>query len=281
MPYLHIKGACLHYLDEGEGFPLLFGHSYLLKGEQWRQQINYLKRFYRCIVPDLWNHGRSGSSPYHRLNTVQIAKDYWYLMNQLGLDQFGVIGFGEGALWGSQLAVSYPESVSLLVFISAHLEEESNERLHKAMRMLDLTEQYQHIPNALIEHLSLLFCSQPKTSHQRAIAELFKKWLHEISPNQLPGLIHLGRQFISRTSLLESLENIAVPTLLMCGSENLAYPAQHTINIQKNLFCEETLIVQNACHLLNLECPELTNQIVFSFLRSNLVQYRRSYLKAV
>lgn len=59
MPTLEVNNRELHYLDEGEGPTLLFGHSYLWDSTMWRQQLAALRTSYRCLVPDLWGHGQS------------------------------------------------------------------------------------------------------------------------------------------------------------------------------------------------------------------------------
>ena len=59
MKKVSVKGKLLSYQDIGEGFPIIFGHSFLWTHRMWEPQIKSLSKHYRCIVPDLWGHGES------------------------------------------------------------------------------------------------------------------------------------------------------------------------------------------------------------------------------
>ena len=64
MPSITINGHSLEFIDTGEGFPVLLGHSYLWTHSMWQHQIDSLAaQGFRCIVPDLWGHGLSGANP--------------------------------------------------------------------------------------------------------------------------------------------------------------------------------------------------------------------------
>jgi pimeloyl-ACP methyl ester carboxylesterase len=58
-----LKQAHIAYWDEGTGLPILFGHSFLWDARMWQSQIDFLKKDYRYIVPDLWSHGESDPLP--------------------------------------------------------------------------------------------------------------------------------------------------------------------------------------------------------------------------
>ena len=45
-------GVSLHYLDEGQGAPVLLLHAFPLSAESFRPQIDALSSRYRLLVPD-------------------------------------------------------------------------------------------------------------------------------------------------------------------------------------------------------------------------------------
>ena len=61
--FIEIDGARMSYIDQGQGFPVLLGHSYLWDAEMWQPQIDALSQHFRVIVPELWGHGRSDAPP--------------------------------------------------------------------------------------------------------------------------------------------------------------------------------------------------------------------------
>ena len=87
----------LHYIDEGEGRPLVFVTGFSGNAEGFFYQIEYFKRFFRVIAVDPRNHGKSafsiGGNTYY-----QQGKDLGALIEHLDLNDTVLIGWSFGAL---------------------------------------------------------------------------------------------------------------------------------------------------------------------------------------
>ena len=59
MPFIQVNDRQMHYIDRGEGFALLLGHSYMFDSNMWAPQIEALSQHFSVIAPDLWGHGKS------------------------------------------------------------------------------------------------------------------------------------------------------------------------------------------------------------------------------
>jgi haloalkane dehalogenase len=57
--YVEINGSNMHYIDVGEGDPVLFLHGQPTSSYLWRNIIPYLQKDARCIAPDLIGMGKS------------------------------------------------------------------------------------------------------------------------------------------------------------------------------------------------------------------------------
>lgn len=57
--FLDVKGSNIHYIEEGEGDPILFLHGNPTSNYLWRNIIPYLTKQGRCIAPDLIGMGKS------------------------------------------------------------------------------------------------------------------------------------------------------------------------------------------------------------------------------
>ena len=57
--YLEVKGSKIHYIEEGEGEPILFLHGNPTSSYLWRNIIPYMTAHGRCIAPDLIGMGKS------------------------------------------------------------------------------------------------------------------------------------------------------------------------------------------------------------------------------
>ncbi|MFT7036781.1 MAG: haloalkane dehalogenase [Parvicella sp.] len=58
LKYLEVKGSKIHYIEEGEGDPILFLHGNPMSNYLWRNIIPYLTGQGRCIAPDLIGKAR-------------------------------------------------------------------------------------------------------------------------------------------------------------------------------------------------------------------------------
>ena len=58
--FLDVYGSKMHYIEEGEGDPILFLHGNPTSNYLWRNIIPYLSKQGRCIAPDLIGMGKSG-----------------------------------------------------------------------------------------------------------------------------------------------------------------------------------------------------------------------------
>lgn len=51
--YVEVLGSKIHYVEEGEGDPILFLHGNPTSNYLWRNKIPYVTGLGRCIAPDL------------------------------------------------------------------------------------------------------------------------------------------------------------------------------------------------------------------------------------
>ena len=57
--YLIVNGFRMHFVDEGDGDPILFVHGDPTWSYLWRRFIPALSRRHRCVVPDQMGMGKS------------------------------------------------------------------------------------------------------------------------------------------------------------------------------------------------------------------------------
>ena len=104
---------------EGErGAFLLLHHGLLGSHEDWvaAGYVQELAREFRVIVPDARGHGRSdkpaGKEDY---GLLQMAEDLIEILNELGIRNSHIVGYGLGALVGFELLRRFPERVRIAI----------------------------------------------------------------------------------------------------------------------------------------------------------------------
>src|SRR5215203_217806 len=88
--YVQIDGA-----EAGSGPPLVLLHGWPQNWYCWRRVAPLVMHRYRVIMPDLRGHGWS-SAPNRGYDKDQLATDVLRTADELGLDEFGLVGHDWG-----------------------------------------------------------------------------------------------------------------------------------------------------------------------------------------
>jgi non-heme chloroperoxidase len=88
-------GVRIHYVEAGEGRPIVFIPGWMMPGWIWQKQIDELSKKYRVIAVDPRSQGESDKPTYGHLPETR-ARDYKELVDQLGLKQPVLIGWSMG-----------------------------------------------------------------------------------------------------------------------------------------------------------------------------------------
>ncbi len=108
----------LHYIEKGEGEPLLLLHGIGQSLYTWRNTIDFFaNEGYRVIAPDMVGFGYSGHlNIYYTIEENALVINA--LMDALGVKKAHIIGFSTAALSALSFAATKPKRVNKLVLIS-------------------------------------------------------------------------------------------------------------------------------------------------------------------
>ena len=90
--YVEILGSRMHYVDEGEGDPVLFLHGNPTSSYLWRNILPYLIPKGRCIAPDLIGMGRSDKPDI----LYRFADHYRYIERFIESLNLETVDIGQG-----------------------------------------------------------------------------------------------------------------------------------------------------------------------------------------
>ena len=110
--------SLLHYLDQGQGRPLVILHGLFGTLDNWQSLARRwaTEAGLRVISVDLRNHGRSFHSPEHTY--VLMAQDVLALFDHLQLDSnTTLMGHSMGGKVAMRLALDHPERLAKLVVV--------------------------------------------------------------------------------------------------------------------------------------------------------------------
>ncbi|OYW43062.1 MAG: alpha/beta hydrolase [Azorhizobium sp. 12-66-6] len=118
--FAELGAVRLHYLEAGEGEPVLLLHGYAQTSHMWRPLIAELAKTHRVIAPDLRGFGAS-SKPEAGYDKTTLAQDVRALATSLGIDRAGVVGHDIGLMVAYAYAAQYPEAVTRIALMDAFL----------------------------------------------------------------------------------------------------------------------------------------------------------------
>lgn len=109
-----VNSIRLHWIEAGEGRPVVLLHGYPQTSYAWRHQIAHLSKSCRVIAPDLRGYGDS-EKPASGYDKRTMATDIKALLDHLGLDRVGLVGHDRGARVATRFAKDFPDRISRLV----------------------------------------------------------------------------------------------------------------------------------------------------------------------
>jgi pimeloyl-ACP methyl ester carboxylesterase len=115
--YVDANGIRVHYVRQGEGFPLVLLHGWPEFWYVWRKNIPVLAEDFDVVAPDLRGFGDSekpGGPPEELLGN--LVEDLRALTDSLGFEKFGVVSHDVGAYVTQGFAREYPGRLSGLFF---------------------------------------------------------------------------------------------------------------------------------------------------------------------
>ncbi len=118
--FLEVLGSRLHYVDEGEGDPVLFLHGNPTSAYLWRNIIPHVTGCARAIAVDLIGMGKSEKPDieYRFIDHVKYVEGF---IEKMGLENITLVIHDWGSALGFHYASQNEENVKGLAFMEAIL----------------------------------------------------------------------------------------------------------------------------------------------------------------
>ena len=257
---VRIDGADIRCEEGGQGPAVVFLHAFPLGLSMWDDQAAALEATHRVVRFD--DRGFGDSPPTDGPLTMdRIADDAAALLDHLGIDRAVVCGCSMGGYAAFAMVRRHPGRVRGLVLQDtrpgADTEEARRARVLVAERVLKegagvAAEVY--LPKLVGE-----------TTH-RTRPELLQRLHREILKAPPRGIAHALLGLAARPDSQATLAEIHVPTLVVCGAEDVLTPPAESEAIQLAIPGSRLEIIPKAGHLANLENPDAYNGALVRFL---------------
>ena len=99
-----------HYVEAGEGEPIVFLHGIPDSWYQWHHQMAALAATHRCIAIDLKGYGQSEKLPGDYRHEG-VAEQLFVMLQTIGVTRFNLVTHDRGTVQGDFIAANHPEAV--------------------------------------------------------------------------------------------------------------------------------------------------------------------------
>ena len=116
--FVEVRGSKMHYVEQGEGDPILFLHGNPTSSYLWRNVIPHVSGLGRCIAPDLIGMGKSDKPDleYRFFEHANYVEDF---IDALGLSNITLVIHDWGSGLGFHYAALHPDKIKAIAFMEA------------------------------------------------------------------------------------------------------------------------------------------------------------------
>jgi pimeloyl-ACP methyl ester carboxylesterase len=248
MPQIDRDGVSIHYETHGNGPAILLSHGYGATCRMWDGQIAAFADRWRVILWDMRGHGQSGDPRDPALYSHALSVgDMAAVLDACGEERAIIGGLSLGGVMSLAFHLAHPEQVRALMlfdtgpgFRNPEARRQWNERALARARDLEARGIDDPVGGA-----------ETRLGRHRSAA----------------GLAGAARGMLTQpdSSLIDSLPRIAVPTLVLVGSEDKNFLAA-TDYMAGKIPGAQKIVIPGAGHAANLDQPDAFNRAVAAFL---------------
>jgi 3-oxoadipate enol-lactonase len=258
-----LDNGYLSYERAGSGIPLLFIHGYPLSRKIWNSQVDGLSDIASVISVDLRGHGES--YPFDGIYRMDLlADDCYQLLADLRVNSpIVVCGLSMGGYVTMALYRKYPELFQGMILTSTRSGADSIEG--KANRDANVKIARELGVESITDSMLSKLISPATFNSNPTLVKMIRDIMLETSVNGLVGALQGMRDRPVSTNLLHQVK---CPALIIHGSNDQLIPVSEAEMMAKEIPNSHLVVIPEAGHLLNLERPDLFNQVVRKFLLS-------------
>ena len=255
-----IGGAELAYDVRGQGPPLLFLHAFPLSLVMWDPQVQAFAASHQVIRFDA--RGFGGSPPGDGLLTMErIADDAVALLDHLGLSRAVVCGLSMGGYAAFALVRRHADRLKGLVLADTRVGADSHAA--RAARAAQADRARKEGSGAVAD--AVLPKLVGETTHMRR-PEIVARLRETIAATPPRGIADALAGLAARADSTSTLREIRVPTLVLCGAEDVITPVAEAEALVRGIAGSRLEIVPEAGHLSSVENPDGFNDALGRFL---------------
>ena len=260
--YFQLPMGKMHYLDEGNGDPVVMLHGNPGWSFEFRNIIKELSGTHRCIAPDHIGFGLSDKPADWNYLPINQAANFEKLMDSLNLTNITLVVNDWGGPIGLSYAIKHPEKIKKLVILNTWLWSVKNDWYYQAFSgaMGGLIGRFFVRYFNIFGKMVVKQAVGDKTRLSKHIHEHYYKHLEK--PSDRKGSYVFPRQIIGSSAWLDALwqqkDKInSIPTTFIWGMKDIAFREKELNYWVSHWHNPKVIKLENAGHYPQEEDPQV------------------------
>ncbi|MBU6952103.1 alpha/beta fold hydrolase [Hahella sp. HN01] len=276
--YIELGPGRMHYVDEGQGKPIVMLHGNPTWSFLYRNMIKGLSGQYRCIVPDHLGFGLSDKPRNWSYLPQDHARNLETLIRQLDLQDVTLVVQDWGGPIGLSYALNNPHNVRRLVIMNTWMWSAHGDVKYETFSAL----MGGLLGRFMIKRFNVFVSVLLKQAVQKKLsADVYKHYSEPLkNPAERKGCWVFPKQIIKADEWLEELwekrANIAdIPALLLWGMKDFAFQERELRTWMQLLNHHTAVTFDDAGHFLPEDKGAEVCPLIADFLRDAEPTFQR------
>lgn len=256
-----LDGIRIAYDDHGSAdhAATLFLHGFPLSASMWSGQLALADR-HRLIIPDLRGHGQSAVTE-GTVTMATMADDMAKLLDTLNIETVTVCGLSMGGYVAWEFWRRHRDRLAALILFDTRAVADTEE-VRRGRQMMAAQVVSSGAEMAATSMLPKLM-AKSTYEHRSSTVDAVRQMILATDPH---GIAATQRGMSKRVDMTDSLSEIEVPTLVICGEEDSISPPDEMEGFANKMPNARFCRIEDAGHLAPLEQPASTNVFISDFL---------------
>lgn len=273
---LKVRDVSLFAEVVGEGSPLVLMHGGPGADHWTMLPLRPLKDRFTLVFYDHRCNGRSVGAPVSSMTWDNLTADADALRERLGFERWAVLGHSFGGQVALEYALRYPKRLTHLVLMDTGGDSTwARDRAPQLLtergydpKKVELVRRFFHGDFTPSEMIPILMRIGDAYSYRPnlwlTVGDLVRgEWHTKLRPE---AMIYAGKHLLKRWSVMDRLNEIQVPTLLIAGSDDFLFPPGHQRELAARIPNSRLQIIERAGHNPHNEHPGKVIAAIADFL---------------
>jgi len=266
--FVTVDDKKVHYVEKGEGKPIILIHGFLYHTVMWKKNIDALAERFKVYAIDLWGWGYSERLKKMEYSFELYGNQVTGFMDALNIERATLAGQSMGGGISVYVAAHFPERVDRLILVDPAVIRYPMTTTGKIYQLPFVGEFLNAIPgDALMKNniKTVWFYDENKVTE-----EYTKEVLQPFCiKGSYAGAMYILRNVI-KAPYVEKEANLLAkmnkPTLIIHGREDKAIPLNKSEALNDLWKGSKLVIFEKAGHIPHEEYPERFNKLAIDFL---------------